>query len=142
MIPGGFAESVFANAKQKRYEYAYLKSRKGFVRICLEERKDIMPIYSFRTTWMYNNPGFLRGVRARFSQAYYMPAVFMYGKMGTSMPLTDDTTTVIFPPFEVTRFEPGQLDECHAAYLEHLHHYFDVYKERFGMAGVEFVIIG
>merc|ERR1712113_1108026 len=119
------------NANDKRYEYAYLKDRKGFMRICLEERKDIVPLYTFRASWMYNNPGFLRGLRARFSQAYYMPAVFLLGKMGTSMPLTDDTTTVVFPPFEVTQFQPWQLEEAHAAYIDHLRTYFDMYKERF-----------
>mmetsp|Transcript_1452 Transcript_1452/g.3313 ORF Transcript_1452/g.3313 Transcript_1452/m.3313 type:complete len:373 (+) Transcript_1452:123-1241(+) len=142
MIPGGFAESVFADAGEKRYEYSYLKDRMGFIRICLEEGKDIVPIYTYKSTWMYNNPGWLRGWRARFSQHYYVGIVFLFGKMGTAMPLTDDTTTVVFPPFPVSKYTVSQLEECHADYLVHLKTYFDKHKEQYGMGGVELVFVG
>merc|ERR1712160_231857 len=64
------------------------------------------------------------------------------GWMGTSMPLTDETTTVIFPPFEATHCDVSQLDECHAAYLEHLKKYFDLHKGFYGMKDVEMVFVG
>lgn len=142
LIPGGFAESVFANSAERKREYAYLKDRKGFIRICLDEGKDIVPCYTFRVNWMYYNPGLLRGWRAKFSQHYYIGLVCFFGWMGTSMPLTDRTTTVVFPPFEVTRFGKDQLDECHSAYLEHLKTNFDRFKDEYGMKGVELVFIG
>jgi len=142
LIPGGFAESVFANAAERDREFSYIKDRKGFMRICIDECKDIVPCYTFRVNWMYRNPGILRGLRARISQNYYVGLVFLCGWMGTSMPLTDDTTTVVFPPFEVTRYGKNQLNEAHAAYLEHLKRYFDQYKEEFGMKGVELCFVG
>lgn len=142
LIPGGFAESIFANAAEKRYEYSYIKDRKGFVRICLDAQKDIVPCYTFRSTWMYNNPAILQGWRARFSQHYFIGLCWPMGKYGTSMPLTDETTTLVFPPFEVTRFTIDQLDEAHEAYMVHLKKYFDMYKGAYGMPGVELVFIG
>jgi len=142
LIPGGFAESVFANAAERRYEYSYLKDRKGFVRIAVEAGNDIVPMYTFRATWMYNNPGILRGWRARFSQHYYIGLVLWMGKWGTSMPLLDDTTTVVFPPFEASKYSVDQVDEAHAAYLAHLKKYFDEYKAEYGMDGVELVFVG
>jgi len=142
LIPGGFAESVFADAGERRYEYAYIKDRKGFIRICLEERKDIVPCYTFRVNWMYHNPGILRGARARFSQRYYVGLVPFVGWLGTSMPLTDKTTTVVFPPFEASQYDVSQLDEAHSAYMDHLKKYFDMYKDQYGMKGVELVFIG
>jgi len=75
LIPGGFAESVFASAYDDKYEYSYLKDRKGFIRIAVEAGKDIVPVYTFRSTRMYNNPRVLRGWRARFSQKYYIGLV-------------------------------------------------------------------
>lgn len=142
LIPGGFAEAVFANANEKRFEYSYLKDRKGFIRICLEEGKDIVPIYTFKASWMYNNLGFLRGARARLSQRIFVGLVWPMGRMGTSMPLTNKTTTVVFPPFEVTRYKLEQLDEAHAAYLAHLKHHFDANKGRYGMSDVELIFVG
>eukprot|EP00415_Alexandrium_ostenfeldii_P000090 UN0090 len=142
LIPGGFAEAVFSNAGDHETEYSYLKDRKGFIRICLDEQKDIVPCYTFKVSWMYRNPGLLRGWRARFSQHYYIGLVWFSGWMGTSMPLTDDTTTVVFPPFEVTRYHSSQLDEAHAAYLDHLKTYFDLYKEEYGMGRARLVFVG
>jgi hypothetical protein len=142
LIPGGFAESCFASSSDSQYEYAYLKDRKGFIRICLEAGKDIVPIYTFNSTRMYYNPRVLRGWRARFSQHYYIGLVPFTGKYFTSMPLTDETTTVVFPPFEVTKYTLDQLDDAHSAYLNHLKLYFDEYKADYGMKGVELKFIG
>lgn len=142
LIPGGFAESVFANAADKLNEYCYIKDRKGFIRICLEEEKDIVPFYTFRASRMYNNPGILRGARARFSQNYHIGLVMLCGWMGTSMPLTDKTTTVAFPPFEASRYKVEQLDEAHAAYLLHLKTHFDANKAKYGMKDAELTFVG
>lgn len=142
LIPGGFAESIFANAQEKLFEYSYLKDRKGFIRICIEEKKDIVPLYTFGSTRMYNNPSIMRGYRARFSQNYFLPCALPVGWMGTSMPLTDETTTVVFPPFECSRYDLSQLDEAHAAYLAHLKRHFDEYKAECGMPGVELKFVG
>lgn len=142
LIPGGFAESVFANAADDHFEYSYIKDRKGFIRICLEAGKDIVPIYTFGSTKMYHNYTFLRGWRARFSQSYFLPVIMPVGKWGTSMPLTDETWTVVFPPFEVTRYDLSQLDKCHQDYMAHLKKYFDEHKGQCGMANRELVFIG
>jgi len=142
LIPGGFAESVFANSGDKEFEYSYIKERKGFVRIGIEHGKDIVPIYTFRANWMYYNPGILRGMRARISQRNYIGLVMPFGRFGSSMPLTDDTTTVIFPPFEASQYNLSQVDEAHQAYMVHLKKYFDMYKAQYGMEGVELKFIG
>jgi len=142
LIPGGFAEAVFSNAADTKYEYSYLKDRKGFIRICLEERKDIIPMYTFRSTRMYWNPGILRGWRARFSQHYFLGLVMPMGKFGTAMPFTDKTTTVVFPPFPASQYSLEQLNEAHQAFLVHLKKYFDEYKGQYGMKDTELVFVG
>lgn len=143
LIPGGFAEAVFANSNDKKHEYSYIKDRKGFVRICLEEGRDILPCYTFKASWMYWNPGILKGLRARISQKISIGLVGgPFGKWGTAMPLTDDTTTVVFPPFEASKYTVDQLDAAHSGYLEHLKMYFDKYKGQYGMAESELIFVG
>lgn len=142
LIPGGFAESVFADANHEGIEYSYLKDRKGFIRICIEEGKDIVPMYTYGSTRMYNNTKILRGVRARFSQAYFLPVVLPIGWMGTSMPLTDNTTTVVFKPFPCSKYTLDQLDQCHQDYLAHLKFYFDKHKAECGYPDDELKFIG
>ncbi|OLQ10151.1 Diacylglycerol O-acyltransferase 2 [Symbiodinium microadriaticum] len=142
LIPGGFSEAVFVNSAERKYEYSYLKNRKGFVRIAVEEGKNIVPCYTFRQSWMYRTPRTLRAARARLSQHIFVGIIPFFGWMGTSMPLTDKTTTVVFPPFPASEYKPDQVDAAHAGYLEHLKKYFDLYKGRFGMKDVELVFIG
>jgi len=142
LIPGGFAESVFSNASETNVEYSYIKDRKGFVRIAIANGKDIVPVYTFRATRMYYNPPYLRGLRARLSQRFYIGLALWLGKLGTSMPLTDKTTTVVFPPFPASQYDVGRLDEAHAAYLQHLKSHFDANKDKYGMKGVELMFIG
>mmetsp|Transcript_289 Transcript_289/g.625 ORF Transcript_289/g.625 Transcript_289/m.625 type:complete len:415 (-) Transcript_289:335-1579(-) len=142
LIPGGFAEAVFANAGEKDKEYLYIKDRKGFMKICLEERKDLVPMYTFKASWMYYNPGILKGLRARISQKISVGLVAFFGRFGTSMPLIDDTTTVIFPPFEISKYRPDQVDEAHADYLQHVKLYFDKHKADYGMGQSELVFVG
>eukprot|EP00439_Symbiodinium_sp_Y106_P051215 s1929_g6.t2 len=137
LIPGGFSEAVFVNSAERKYEYSYLKNRKGFVRIAVEEGKDIVPCYTFRQSWMYRTPRTLRAARARLSQHIFVGIIPFFGWMGTSMPLTDKTTSVVFPPFPASEYKPDQVDAAHAGYLEHLKKYFDLYKSRFGMKDVE-----
>lgn len=142
LMPGGFPESVFADAGQRKIEYSYIKDRKGFVKICLEEGKDIIPIYTFKATWMYHNPGFLKGLRARYSQKISLGLVWPIGKWGTAMPLSDETVSVVFPPFEASKYRPDQLNEAHQAYMDHLKEGFDKYKADCGMADVELKFVG
>ena len=112
---------------------------KGFVRIAVEEGKDIVPCYTFRQNWMYRTPRTLRAARARLSQHIFVGIIPFFGWMGTSMPLTDETTSVVFPPFPASEYKADQVDAAHAAYLEHLKKYFDMYKGRFGMKDTELV---
>mmetsp|Transcript_51581 Transcript_51581/g.110580 ORF Transcript_51581/g.110580 Transcript_51581/m.110580 type:complete len:350 (+) Transcript_51581:51-1100(+) len=142
LAPGGFSESVFANSAEKEVEYAYLKGRSGFVRLAIQNKVDIVPTYSFRASRMYYNPSVLRGARARFSQQYFAGLVMPMGWLGTAMPLTDRTTTVVFPPFPTSQYTEDQVWDAHAAYLVHLKHWFDHYKERFGMRGVRLEFVG
>eukprot|EP00927_Polykrikos_kofoidii_P077811 TRINITY_DN74717_c0_g1_i1.p1 TRINITY_DN74717_c0_g1~~TRINITY_DN74717_c0_g1_i1.p1 ORF type:complete len:380 (-),score=51.73 TRINITY_DN74717_c0_g1_i1:220-1359(-) len=142
LIPGGFAESVFASAGTKDVEYSYIKDRRGFIRICIEAGKDIVPMYGFRTSRMYHNPSILRGWRAQFSQHYFIAMVLPMGWLGTAMPLTDKTTTVIFPPFEASRYSLSQIGEAHEAYMAHLKHHFDANKAAYGMRDVKLEFIG
>lgn len=128
LAPGGFAESVFSDAGERRKEYSYIKDRKGFVRICVERGIDIAPVYTFRATRMYFNLPWLRGLRARLSQQIFVGIVWPMGWLGTAMPLTDRTTTVLFPPFAASSFAADQVDAAHAAYLRHLQKHFDEYK--------------
>ena len=128
IAPGGFSESCFADAQDREFEYMYLKGRTGFIKLAIENKADIAPCFSFNGSNMYNNIPWLRGARARLSQKLFIGLCWPLGKWGTLMPLTDDCTTVWFPPFKTSVYTSDQVVEAHAAYCEHLKKYFDIHK--------------
>eukprot|EP00746_Dinoflagellata_sp_MGD_P029651 gnl/MRDRNA2_/MRDRNA2_170220_c0_seq1.p1 gnl/MRDRNA2_/MRDRNA2_170220_c0~~gnl/MRDRNA2_/MRDRNA2_170220_c0_seq1.p1 ORF type:complete len:360 (-),score=34.97 gnl/MRDRNA2_/MRDRNA2_170220_c0_seq1:120-1199(-) len=142
IAPGGFSECCFSDAGNKHIEYHYLKGRMGFVKIAIENGVDIAPLYAFNITNMYRNIPFLRGLRARLSQKIFIGLSWPLGKYSTFMPLTDETTSVWFPPFPASQYNIDQLEEAHAAYLEHLEKYFDIHKAEFGQADAKIEFVG
>merc|ERR1712224_611296 len=80
--------------------------------------------------------------RARFSQRYSIGLGPFMGWLGTSMPLTDKTTSVVFPHFEASKYTVDQLGESHWAYMDHLKFHFDEKKARYGMRSYKLVFVG
>lgn len=143
IAPGGFAESCFSNAPDKKtVEYHYLKGRLGFVKLAILNKADIAPLYCFGINNYYRNIPWLKGARARLSQKILFGLNWPFGKYGTFLPMREETTAVWFPPFSVTKYGANQLEEAHAAYLEHLRTHFDAHKADYGMAGCELKFVG
>jgi len=142
IAPGGFAECCFCDAGDPDIDYHYLKGRLGFMRIAIENKADIAPIYSFNVSNMYYNFPYLKGARARISQKIFLGMSWPIGKFGTFMPLTDWQTNMWFPPFPASKYRIEQLEEAHEAYLKHLEKYFDLHKAEYGQADCKLQFVG
>merc|ERR1719471_1086682 len=108
----------------------------------IEHGVDTIPLYSFGATKMYKTSRIGRSKRAQFSQKYYLPALYFWGWMGTSIPLTEEVTTVVFDPFPTSKYTIEQLSQCHQDYMRYLKKCFDEYKSQYGMADKELLFIG
>ena len=141
LSPGGFSEAVYTGASSK-YEYSYLKSRKGFIKIAIEAGVDIIPTYSFGIDSMYHtlSPG--RHIRAKIAQKTGLPLVAWWGKYGTSIPLHENHVTATFDPFPSSQYTIDQLDQCHSDYLIYLKQCFDDHKVKVGYGHKTLVFIG
>jgi len=141
LSPGGFSEAVYTGASSK-YEYSYLASRKGFIKIAIEANVDIIPTYSFGIDSMYRTLKSGRHWRAKLAQKTGIPLVFWWGKYGTSMPLHENHVTATFDPFPTSKYTIEQLNQCHSDYLKYLKQCFDNHKARFGYGHKTLVFIG
>ena len=95
IAPGGFAETCFAGSNvDPAIEYLYIKDRKGFVRLAIENGADLGTTFSFNVSSMYRNFPFFKGLRARISQKIFLGVSWPIGKYGSMMPLTDKVPTV------------------------------------------------
>lgn len=55
VCPGGFAEAVYGASGDEKYEYAYLKNNKAYMKVAIEQKLDIIICYSYNITSMYSS---------------------------------------------------------------------------------------
>jgi 1-acyl-sn-glycerol-3-phosphate acyltransferase len=142
IIPGGFSEAIFADARNT-VEYAYLKGRKGFIKLAIEAKVDIVIVYQFGLNRLYNTPRVQRGFRARLAQSLALPMTIPFGWLGTNQPLDDTNvyTVVDGTPFPASQYSLEEIDKAHADYCAHLKRLYDTYKDIYN-EGRPLVFIG
>jgi len=127
LCPGGFSEAVYTGTAG-RYEHSYLHQRMGFIKLAIEQNADIVPTYTFGSDAMYWTWDVGRHGRAIRAQKIGVPMVVWSGKMGTNVPLSEETVTVSFDPFPTSKYTLEEVAEAHADYLTYLRTCFDTYK--------------
>lgn len=85
LVPGGFSEAVWSNRGDK-VEYCQLLERKGFTKLAIQQKVELVPVYQFGITKLYSQPTFLRSLRAKLAQAYKIPMVCFFGKLLLPLP--------------------------------------------------------
>ncbi|CAD7923907.1 unnamed protein product [Amoebophrya sp. A120] len=109
IAPGGFSESAYCGWDMEKYEVAYLLQRTGFVKIALEQKVDLLPVYTFGNDNMYLTWDLFgtRQLRAEWSQKIGLPLLWWNGAdpFGcTNLPKTEDLVTVVFDPFVTEKY--------------------------------------
>jgi 2-acylglycerol O-acyltransferase 2 len=130
--PGGIAEMYLAGGES---DHIYIKSRKGFVSVAVEEGINIVPVYHFGNTAILSfGPKFLEpyGRRWRFSLG------LLYGDFWLPIPRRVQLMMVVGPPVaveKVSRSDPRfqeVVDETHGRYMATLQALFEKYKGVYG----------
>eukprot|EP00882_Tetradesmus_deserticola_P006767 GHRQ01007123.1.p1 GENE.GHRQ01007123.1~~GHRQ01007123.1.p1 ORF type:complete len:345 (+),score=115.83 GHRQ01007123.1:1057-2091(+) len=130
--PGGIAEMYLAGGK---HDHIYIKSRKGFVSVSVEEGIPIVPVYHFGNTALLSfGPKFCEpyGRRWRFSLG------LLYGTFGLPLPRRVALMMVVGPPVaveKVARTDPRfqeVVDETHGRYMATLQALHDKYRAVYG----------
>jgi hypothetical protein len=131
VYPGGEAEQL---RTQKGREILWLKSRKGFVRLALEEGAHLVPVYVFGETSMYDTYSIGMKWRLWVSHKFRVALVLFTGKF-LAAPYAVPLTAVVGEPIHVDRVEAPttqQVDELHNRYIQALTNLFESHKEKFG----------
>jgi len=127
VCPGGFSEACYTGAS-KEFDFAYLAGRSGFIKLAIENGLDIAPLYCFGCQDMYDAPAERRHSRSVWSQKTSLPGVWIFGKMNSAVPLSEDTCMAILEPFPASKYTVDQLDQCAMDYITYLGRCFDTYK--------------
>jgi len=133
LTPGGFQDAV---AFRYGEESTVLKSRKGFIKYCLQYGYRVHPVYTFGESTTYYAFTGLRKLRMKISE-YGIPMIAFFGwPLVPFLPWPDaKILTYVGPPLDLPHLkEPSTQDvaEWHAKYVQALTDLFDAKK---GSAG-------
>lgn len=124
-------------------DHIYIRSRKGFVSVAVQEGVDIVPVYHFGNTQILSfGPKFLEpwGRRWRFSLG------LLYGILGLPIPRRVELMMVVGPPVRVEKVSPldprfqDVVNDTHQRYMDTLQELFDKYKVMYGWSDRQLIM--
>lgn len=122
MVPGGVQECLLM--EHEGVEVAFLRKRKGFIRVAMQSGADIVPAFAFGQSqtykWLRPGPPLFsqEAVKALSRQIGMVPLVLL-GRWGSPVPHRSRLTVVLGPPMRLPQHD-SPSDEV-------LQHYLDIY---------------
>ncbi|CAN0082773.1 unnamed protein product, partial [Ectocarpus fasciculatus] len=140
VYPGGEKEQLETVYGEQR---VFLKSRKGFVKLAIEQGAHLVPVYAFGETNLYSHSQFLIGFRKWLVNKFGVAVPLLWGQYGL-MPYKTAVTLVFGKPIVVTKkANPSQAEvsEMHKEYITALTQLFEQHKESLGYGNKELMIL-
>lgn len=125
---GGMAELFLSCENEERL---YLKQRKGFIKLALQEGVDVIPVYLFGNTTVLSV--LKTGLLASISRKLQVSLTYIWGRWYLPIPRDCKLLYVSGQPLGMPRIAaPTQedIDKWHAKYCSEVQRLFDTYKEQ------------
>lgn len=123
-----------------------LSSRKGFVRLALQNGVPLVPVVVYGERTAFRKLELPAALRNWCLKALRLPLIVFYGRWGTLMPRRLRLSVVVGAPLEVPHVpdiakEDPRIDEAHGRYVAALRELWEKHKARFGDAAERLAIL-
>lgn len=126
--PEGIA-GIFLGATPSR-EAAYLRNRKGFIKVAIEAGADIVPMYYLGQSQLLTYQGY-----ERLSRRLKAAIGVFWGWYGTVVPRPHPLIAVVGEPIHVIqsdRPQPKEIDRLHALFLQEMQQLYEDHRHLIG----------
>lgn len=140
VYPGGEKEQILT---ERGKHVLYLENRRGFVRVALEMGADMVPMYAFGDTDLFDHWGFGLAFRKFLVARFGVAIPLITGSLGL-LPHRSPIRVVVGDPVPHNCPDgcptPDQITAAHAAYVAALRALFEKHKARCGHPDAALVI--